>query len=113
MMVDMNRLGTATSTYLLQHKDNPVDWWPWGAAPFAEAARRDVPVLLSSREQVELLGSGRWGPLRRLVAQGRHRGRRILDRAPDQGRAASPHPGHLPSRCGARRTRELPSADDD
>jgi uncharacterized protein YyaL (SSP411 family) len=47
MMVDMNRLGTSTSTYLLQHKDNPVDWWPWGAEPFDEAARRDVPVLLS------------------------------------------------------------------
>lgn len=43
----MNRLGSATSTYLLQHKDNPVDWWPWGAEPFEEAARRDVPILLS------------------------------------------------------------------
>jgi uncharacterized protein YyaL (SSP411 family) len=42
-----NRLGSATSPYLLQHKDNPVDWWEWGAAPFAEAQRRDVPVLLS------------------------------------------------------------------
>jgi uncharacterized protein YyaL (SSP411 family) len=43
----MNRLVSATSTYLLQHKDNPVDWWPWGAEPFEEATRRDVPVLLS------------------------------------------------------------------
>ena len=42
-----NRLATATSPYLVQHADNPVDWWPWGAAAFAEAARRDVPVLLS------------------------------------------------------------------
>jgi uncharacterized protein YyaL (SSP411 family) len=32
---------------LLQHKDNPVDWWEWGPDAFAEAARRDVPVLLS------------------------------------------------------------------
>ncbi|WP_197318623.1 thioredoxin domain-containing protein [Saccharomonospora sp. NB11] len=43
----MNRLATATSPYLLQHADNPVDWWPWGEDAFAEARRRDVPVLLS------------------------------------------------------------------
>jgi uncharacterized protein YyaL (SSP411 family) len=43
----MNRLADATSPYLLQHADNPVDWWPWGPAAFAEAARRDVPVLIS------------------------------------------------------------------
>ena len=42
-----NRLGSATSPYLLQHAGNPVDWWPWSDAAFAEAARRDVPVLLS------------------------------------------------------------------
>ena len=42
-----NRLKTATSPYLLQHADNPVDWWPWGEEAFAEARRRDVPVLLS------------------------------------------------------------------
>ncbi len=42
-----NRLATATSPYLLQHKDNPVDWWEWGEAAFAEARRRNVPVLLS------------------------------------------------------------------
>ena len=42
-----NRLATATSPYLLQHADNPVDWWEWSAEAFAEAARRDVPVLLS------------------------------------------------------------------
>jgi len=42
-----NRLADSTSPYLLQHKDNPVDWWPWGEAAFAEARRRDVPVLLS------------------------------------------------------------------
>jgi uncharacterized protein YyaL (SSP411 family) len=43
----MNRLGGATSPYLLQHADNPVDWWPWSAEAFAEARRRDVPVLIS------------------------------------------------------------------
>jgi uncharacterized protein len=42
-----NRLANATSPYLLQHADNPVDWWPWGDEAFAEAQRRDVPVLLS------------------------------------------------------------------
>lgn len=42
-----NRLAGATSPYLLQHADNPVDWWEWGPEPFAEARERDVPVLLS------------------------------------------------------------------
>src|SRR4051812_12775049 len=42
-----NRLAEATSPYLLQHADNPVDWWPWSAEAFAEAKARDVPVLLS------------------------------------------------------------------
>jgi uncharacterized protein YyaL (SSP411 family) len=42
-----NRLADATSPYLLQHKDNPVDWWPWCEEAFAEARDRGVPVLLS------------------------------------------------------------------
>ena len=42
-----NRLRSSTSPYLLQHADNPVDWWPWSDEAFAEARRRDVPVLLS------------------------------------------------------------------
>ncbi len=42
-----NRLASETSPYLLQHADNPVDWWPWSEEAFAEARRRDVPVLLS------------------------------------------------------------------
>jgi len=42
-----DRLRNATSPYLLQHADNPVDWWQWGDDAFAEARRRDVPVLLS------------------------------------------------------------------
>jgi uncharacterized protein YyaL (SSP411 family) len=43
----MNRLKDSTSPYLLQHADNPVDWWPWCDEAFEEAARRDVPVMLS------------------------------------------------------------------
>ncbi|WP_027341651.1 thioredoxin domain-containing protein [Hamadaea tsunoensis] len=43
----MNRLGSATSPYLLQHATNPVDWWPWGDEALAEAKRRDVPLLIS------------------------------------------------------------------
>ncbi len=43
----MNRLADTASPYLLQHKDNPVDWWPWGEAAFAEAKRTGKPVLLS------------------------------------------------------------------
>ncbi|WP_164992304.1 thioredoxin domain-containing protein [Streptomyces sp. L2] len=42
-----NRLAQATSPYLLQHADNPVDWWPWEAGAFEEARRRNVPVFLS------------------------------------------------------------------
>ena len=43
----MNRLGASTSPYLLQHAENPVDWWPWCPEAFEEARRRDVPVLIS------------------------------------------------------------------
>ena len=43
----VNRLVNATSPYLLQHKDNPVDWHEWGPEAFEEARSRDVPVLLS------------------------------------------------------------------
>ncbi|GAA0997452.1 thioredoxin domain-containing protein [Subtercola frigoramans] len=42
-----NRLGDAISPYLRSHAENPVDWYPWGEPAFAEAARRDVPVLVS------------------------------------------------------------------
>jgi uncharacterized protein len=41
------RLAGQTSPYLLQHADNPVDWWPWCDEAFASARERDVPVLLS------------------------------------------------------------------
>jgi len=42
-----NRLVDAASPYLKSHASNPVDWWPWSAEAFAEAQRRDVPVLVS------------------------------------------------------------------
>ncbi len=42
-----NRLAGQASPYLLQHAFNPVAWWPWGPAAFAEARRRDVPIFLS------------------------------------------------------------------
>ena len=42
-----NRLANETSPYLLQHRDNPVDWRPWGAEALEEARRRDVPLVVS------------------------------------------------------------------
>ncbi|MFD4627780.1 thioredoxin domain-containing protein [Streptomyces sp. NPDC058475] len=42
-----NRLAHETSPYLLQHADNPVDWWPWSAEAFDEARKSNKPVLLS------------------------------------------------------------------
>jgi hypothetical protein len=43
----MNRLSGSMSPYLQQHAQNPVHWWPWCDEAFAEAKRRDVPILLS------------------------------------------------------------------
>lgn len=42
-----NRLSETTSPYLLQHKDNPVHWWPWGAEALSEAKATNKPILLS------------------------------------------------------------------
>lgn len=42
-----NRLASETSPYLLQHKDNPVDWYPWGDEAFERAKTEDKPVFLS------------------------------------------------------------------
>jgi uncharacterized protein YyaL (SSP411 family) len=42
-----NQLANETSPYLLQHKDNPVDWHPWGEAALARAREEDKPILLS------------------------------------------------------------------
>ncbi len=43
----MNRLADTLSPYLLQHQDNPVDWYPWGDEAFEKARREDKPVFLS------------------------------------------------------------------
>ena len=44
---EKNRLGREKSHYLLQHADNPVDWYPWGEEAFAKAKREDKPIFLS------------------------------------------------------------------
>ncbi len=46
-LVRMNRLSREKSPYLLQHKNNPVDWYPWGVEAFEKAAKEDKPVFLS------------------------------------------------------------------
>ncbi len=43
----MNRLGREKSPYLLQHANNPVDWYPWGEEAFEKAARENKPIFLS------------------------------------------------------------------
>jgi uncharacterized protein YyaL (SSP411 family) len=43
----VNRLATETSPYLLQHADNPVDWYAWGEEALARAREEDKPILLS------------------------------------------------------------------
>jgi uncharacterized protein len=45
--MSVKRLAEETSPYLLQHADNPVDWYPWGDDAFARAREEDKPVLLS------------------------------------------------------------------
>jgi uncharacterized protein YyaL (SSP411 family) len=42
-----NRLAQETSPYLLQHRDNPVDWYPWGEEALERAREQDRPILLS------------------------------------------------------------------
>jgi uncharacterized protein YyaL (SSP411 family) len=44
---EKNRLADSKSPYLLQHADNPVDWYPWGPEAFAKAAEEDKPIFLS------------------------------------------------------------------
>jgi hypothetical protein len=71
-MTTPNRLAGELSPYLLQHAHNPVDWRPWSPEAFAEAAMRDVPVLVSigysachwchvmERESFENADTARW-----------------------------------------------------
>src|SRR4051794_27045 len=47
IMARMNRLANETSPYLLQHADNPVDWYPWGEDALRRARDADRPILLS------------------------------------------------------------------
>src|SRR5262245_21735434 len=42
-----NRLANEKSPYLLQHKDNPVNWYPWGSEAFETAKRENKPIFLS------------------------------------------------------------------
>ena len=42
-----NPLADATSPFLLRHKDNPVDWYPWGEAAFKQARAENKPIFLS------------------------------------------------------------------
>ena len=46
-MSDLRAKQHETSPYLLQHKHNPVDWWPWGPEALAEAKKQNKPILLS------------------------------------------------------------------
>ena len=43
----MNRLANSQSPYLLQHKNNPVDWYPWGKEAFEKAEKENKPIFLS------------------------------------------------------------------
>ncbi len=43
----LNRLASESSPYLLQHADNPVDWYPWGEDAFQKAREEEKPVFLS------------------------------------------------------------------
>lgn len=43
----MNRLANESSPYLLQHKNNPVDWFPWGEEALEKAKKEDKPLLIS------------------------------------------------------------------
>jgi uncharacterized protein len=43
----VNRLAAESSPYLLQHADNPVDWYPWGEEALARARLEDKPLLVS------------------------------------------------------------------
>ncbi len=46
-MISTNRLAKEKSPYLLQHAQNPVDWYPWGEEAFEKAKREDKPIFLS------------------------------------------------------------------
>ena len=66
-----NRLATSTSPYLLQHTDNPVDWWPWCDEAFERGQAREVADPAGDR-------------LRRLPLVPRH-GARVVRGRGDRG----------------------------
>lgn len=43
----VNRLARESSPYLLQHAENPVEWYPWGEEAFEVARREEKPIFLS------------------------------------------------------------------
>ena len=62
------RLARETSPYLLQHAENPVDWYPWGEEALERAKAEDKPILLSIGSEIEQ----RTGTQR--ISHGEHRG---------------------------------------
>lgn len=54
-----NHLSDQTSPYLLQHAENPVDWYPWGEEAFQKAKREDKPIFLSTAT-VRATGATSW-----------------------------------------------------
>jgi hypothetical protein len=60
-----NRLADSKSPYLLQHADNPVDWYPWGPEAFAKAAEEDTatpPATGATSWSTRVLRTPRWRP---------------------------------------------------
>ena len=66
-----NRLARETSPYLLQHKDNPVDWWPWGAEAL-EAARQFLTGAVPRPGASAGIGLGLADPARLFLVPGNH-----------------------------------------
>ena len=102
-----NRLAQETSPYLLQHKDNPVDWYPWGAEALARAREQDRPILLSvgysachwchvmERESFEDPETAALHERALRQRQGRPRGAPRRRRPLHGGRAGDQRPGRL------------------
>ena len=59
-----NRLAHETSPYLLQHADNPVDWYPWGDEAFAPRARRERADPALGRLLARATGATSWSTSR-------------------------------------------------
>ena len=102
-----NRLAGETSPYLLQHRDNPVDWYPWGEEALARAREQDRPILLSvgysachwchvmERESFEDDGDRRLHERALRLRQGRPRGAARRRRPLHGGGAGDQRPRRL------------------